>query len=562
MKNIGKITLGLALFIAACAIFGNTSAQAATFTVATGNDENTNNASCALSEAIENINDGATTNADCSPTGAYGTNDTINLPTGTITLTADLAEIEDDIVIAGQSKVGSIIDGGSNTYTAFLVGQTAGVANAEFRDFSITGAEEIGIAVCAADVVMDNISVGDSGAGATVFCNNGEETLDINVTNSEFNDNEGIGSGLYANGAGLTLSPAGTCSSTPEVSLSRVRANNNVSPFAGIAVIDVHVGGCTFTTSLEDTEANGNTGTQVSGLTIISSGDAVQDATLDRVTVSGNEIIGQTSSPGVAGIYFYASMLAATNVSVSSNIADPGSGSSGAMAGITALALGSSVNLEFSNLTITDNHLLNAGNLSDPSFSSSGLLVAESLDGSSLLPAVFTNLLAANNTMDGSPQTCMSEIDLGGGPLPVPMTSGGGNVIDDDTCAYALNDATDQNNVSGLFATLAAPAYNDGFVQTVALLEGSPAIDAGVDVPFSLDAQLLSRSQGTAVDAGAYESPFSRASSGGSDGESGGGSTLAESGAAVFGIAVLSLATLSGAVGVSRRSATRFRSHL
>jgi hypothetical protein len=48
---------------------------------------------------------------------------------------------------------------------------------------------------------------------------------------------------------------------------------------------------------------------------------------------------------------------------------------------------------------------------------------------------------------------------------------------------------------------------------------------------------------------------LARASSGGGDGESGGGSTLAESGAAVFGIAVLSLATLSGAIGVSRRSA-------
>jgi hypothetical protein len=562
MKNIGKITLGLALFIATCAIFGNASTQAATFTVATGNDENTNNASCALSEAIENINDGATTNADCSPTGAYGTNDTINLPTGTITLVADLAEIGNDIVIAGQSKAGSIIDGDSNTYTAFLIGQTAGVANAEFRDFSITGAEEIGIAVCATDLTIDNISVSDSGAGATTFCNNGEETLSITVTDSEFNDNEGIGSGLYATGAGLTLGPAGTCSSTPEVSLSRVRANNNTSPFAGIAVIEVHVGGCTFTTSLEDVEANSNTGTQVSGLTIISSGDAVQDATLDRVTASDNQTIGQTTSPGVAGIYFYASMLTATNLSVSGNIADPEAGSSAAMAGITALALGASANLELSNLTVTDNHLFNTGNLSAPDFSSSGLIVAESFDGSSLLPATFTNVLAANNTTDGSPQTCMNEINLGGGPSVVPMTSGGGNVIEDNTCAYALDNATDQNNVSGLFATLAAPAYNEGFVRTVALLEGSPAIDAGVDVPFSLDAQLLSRSQGTAVDAGAYESPFSAPSSEGGDGESGGGSTLAESGVTVFGIAILSLATLSGAIGISRHSATHFRSHL
>jgi hypothetical protein len=538
-------------------VFSGGSASAASFSVATGNDENTNNASCALSEAIENINDGATTNADCSPTGAYGTDDTINLPTGTITLTADLPEIENDIVIAGQSKAGSIVDGDSNAYTAFLVGQTAGVGNAEFRDFSITGAEEVGIAVCATDVTMDNISVSDSGAGAGVVCNNSEETLTIDITDSEFNENNGFGAGIYSNGAGLYLSPAGTCSSPPEINLSRVSANNNTSPISSVVVYAIVGGGCTLSTSLQDVEANGNTGNMVAGLMAISADSGAQQlVTLDRVTVSNNQTIGQTNSPGVAGIYFYANHLRASNTSVFGNTANPGPGSNGAMAGITAMAFGSAVSIDLTNITITDNHLLNSNNLPPSDFSTSGLLVALSETGESLLPAMFTNVLAANNTFDGVPRTCVSTLDLGAGPASVPMTSGGGNVIEDNTCAYALNHSTDQNNVSGLFSTLAAPAYNDGFVQTVALLEGSPAVDAGVAVPFSLDAQLLSRNKGTAVDAGAYESPFSRVGNGG-DNESGVTGVLAATGGNRAGAIFIAGGVFTVGVGLAARLRTR-----
>ena len=54
---------------------------------------------------------------------------------------------------------------------------------------------------------------------------------------------------------------------------------------------------------------------------------------------------------------------------------------------------------------------------------------------------------------------------------------------------------------------LAPLADNGGPTDTMALLVGSPAIDAGADCPAS-DQRGLSRVVGATCDAGAFESPF------------------------------------------------------
>ncbi|MCA9344179.1 hypothetical protein KC947_04535, partial [Candidatus Saccharibacteria bacterium] len=78
--------LGFALFLLATVlIFSPKSADAATFNVVTGSSSATADGNCQIDEAITNINNGTRTEADCVETGAYGTDDTINLPVGTIT---------------------------------------------------------------------------------------------------------------------------------------------------------------------------------------------------------------------------------------------------------------------------------------------------------------------------------------------------------------------------------------------------------------------------------------------------------------------------------------------
>ncbi len=88
LSNLSKMykELLFALFIMAVVlVFQPNKASAATINVDAGNAAiNSGDSVCNLEEAAENINNSANTFTDCTATGAYGTNDTINLPSGTI----------------------------------------------------------------------------------------------------------------------------------------------------------------------------------------------------------------------------------------------------------------------------------------------------------------------------------------------------------------------------------------------------------------------------------------------------------------------------------------------
>lgn len=85
------------------------------------------------------------------------------------------------------------------------------------------------------------------------------------------------------------------------------------------------------------------------------------------------------------------------------------------------------------------------------------------------------------------------------GSPDINISSSGGNLSDDNTCSSYFTQPTDQNNVTTLASYLAPLADNGGFVPTMALLQGSPAIDAGVAVEgLATDARQATRPQGTA----------------------------------------------------------------
>lgn len=85
------------------------------------------------------------------------------------------------------------------------------------------------------------------------------------------------------------------------------------------------------------------------------------------------------------------------------------------------------------------------------------------------------------------------------------IESHGNNVASDKSCNLTL--PSDKPNVPLKVGTL---ANNGGPTDTVALLANSPAIDAGADCP-PADQRGITRPQGTACDAGAFESSFSAA---------------------------------------------------
>lgn len=104
-----------------------------------------------------------------------------------------------------------------------------------------------------------------------------------------------------------------------------------------------------------------------------------------------------------------------------------------------------------------------------------------------------TNSLFAANTRDGAAENCF--VNASGGAI----VSGGGNLADDATCAFAGNQ--DQNDTeAGLDAEL---ADNGGPTPTHALLDGSAAIDAGVGTALTTDQRGVARDE--LPDIGAFE---------------------------------------------------------
>ena len=111
----------------------------------------------------------------------------------------------------------------------------------------------------------------------------------------------------------------------------------------------------------------------------------------------------------------------------------------------------------------------------------------------------FQNILASNVSAIGGSFTFGA-----GGTESATITSLGGNIIDGPSTPE-LNHPTDQSGVANLASTLSPLQDNGGLTPTIALLSGSPAIDAGVTNSLSSDQRGIARPQGSAYDSGAFE---------------------------------------------------------
>jgi hypothetical protein len=201
--------------------------------------------------------------------------------------------------------------------------------------------------------------------------------------------------------------------------------------------------------------------------------------------VSGNatisdSLIARNTGEGAGGMIASAGGTTITNSTIADNTAVPGSGSP--LTGPLVFGGGvvnGGVLLEVDHSTI-------AGNRIAPG--------AELLTG--------TNLGSIGQL---DPSTVVRSSVIGGAAGPTcggPIDSNGHNVVADASCHFA--GAGDRTGVDPLLAPL---ADNGGPTDTVALLPGSPAIDAGDNCP-AADQRGQSRAQGAVCDAGAFESPF------------------------------------------------------
>lgn len=231
------------------------------------------------------------------------------------------------------------------------------------------------------------------------------------------------------------------------------------------------------TASLANCTVTGNTAIFGGGVYSRLSGGGTRTLSLTNCTVSGN-----TATSVGGGVYNSATggtaVATLTNCTVSGNAANFGGGVSNNAAGGTAT-------LFLVNCTISENTAPNGGG------------VYSVVSGSGTAEVTLTNTIVAQNTSDGDTP---SDIGSFGGTVV-----GSNNLIGDAATAGGLVNGVNRNLVGVANPGLSALGNYGGPTQTIALLLGSPAIDAGTPIVApATDARGIGRVGG--VDIGAFES--------------------------------------------------------
>ncbi len=367
-------------------------------------------------------------------------------------------------------------------------------------------------------LATDDLSIVGAGAGTTIvdgddsysglICqHSGGGLLDFSISNLTI-QNTGSGSGAYpiaAYNCNLDLENIEITDGEEAVgNIFFTTAEDGAT--ADLTVNDVYI---------HDTEGNGLT-IQLQGQGV----DDAVDAVIDGLTVASHGVSGLTTG----GIMLISgnSDTASTHTSDilvrnSTFIGDDTYDTFGVMAQTQSSVNGVTDNIDIAlqNVTIVDHDIAS-------DFPASGVLAAAyaGSGGNANIAYTLKNVLMANNTAASSPATCLGMPFGGGGTEVATITSLGNNIVDDASCSFAQSG--DQQSVAGLIDTLDDPAANGGFGRTLALLDGSPAIDGGgVVAGISTDQRGVSRPQGSAFDVGSYE--LEQESSGGDSEEPSGG---------------------------------------
>jgi hypothetical protein len=417
LTKTNKLILAAFAFLAALTLGGGR-AHAATLNVTGG---------CTLPIAIDSVNAGAN-QSDCTASGSYGTNDTITLPAGTITLSADLPEITKSVSISGAGMDQTTISGDNGSYTTIwaVVPYDDPIVNVSVQDLKITAFNSKALRMKNVNATLRNIEVDgqDSNALDGIVADPSTQ-----VATSVLMEN------IYVH----NMTAAGfvrVIAVNAEGGDIAVEANLN-----NITIADIH-----------------NTGAQnfTYGVQILAIGDSEVTATISNVTV--DDITGEDF------------------------VAPFGSFSVGVDGAST------SVNTSVNNITVTGMRgVTGTGFAAD--IRSAAFYAAAAVDqpsGHADVNVSVSNSLMADNLNNGVSSNCTA-VDLtnavGGSGTDVSfgITSNGFNMSDDDTCDMFIEEG-DQQNISNIIPTLGPLQNNSGSVPTRALLPGSPAIAAGASV--------------------------------------------------------------------------------
>lgn len=393
---------------------------------------------------------------------------------GTITLTSTLT-IDKDLTLDGTGH--SVTLDGNHKVQILLVSGTATVTLKWLTFSNGNGGSFAGGVENANQLTVDHCTfTGNTGENGGGFVN--DEAATATITNSTFSGNTAtFGGGAYNAQAGTLTLAQDTFSGNSAVytgggyendgttTVSGTLFTGNTSgtsaPAVGVGAGMQNVGTATITDStfLDNSAENG-------GL-----GGGLENETNSTVTITGSTFSGNSASVG--GAFYDFGAVSFLNSTITGNTAV----SNGGGIARTNLATAGTI----TNTTIAGNTLTT----SYPFFIQAANLLSES-------PVTVANSIIANPS-GGS--------DCAGSG---PFTDAGHNLDSDRSCGFA----TANHDLPGTDPKLGTLADNGGATKTLALLTGSPAIDAGGaaanDCP-ATDQRGVSRPQGTACDMGAYE---------------------------------------------------------
>lgn len=462
MNNIVRKSLGVsfALLVLGFGLLAfSAKATAATISVVSGDDGIEQNGSCQLSEAVQNINDQAATNADC-PRGD-GSTDTVRLPAGSIKLTGKSLLVSNssgqkavplnrNVKIIGQSQSRSIVDGDGLYSIA-----SSGTKELTFQGFTLKRPGRVGLDVAnASKLLVDNVAVNANGLcierGINVIDTvPGDNT--VNLANILISDSSCTEAGISTAGIVVDNSNGGTTTLTVKVvTIARLAGTERTY-------------GVVYGSNVYNAANN-------------RSGHGTINAVIDNVTI--DEISANNLAVGLtANIH---------NGSVNDAIAN------GVYRNITVRNVSSSGDGLSTNTP--------AGRLKTRAIGSE----VGSVSGKTEVNATFQNTLLLATKQGSESQVCADGVY---GPNSfVRNVTRGGNITDDDTCTPFLNDVNDKNKQSGLAGSLGKLSANGGTIPTILPNQDSVAIDAGncSDAP-AIDARNIARPQGRTCDSGAVE---------------------------------------------------------
>jgi CSLREA domain-containing protein len=409
---------------------------------------------CTLREAIGALNNTTASgmaSGECA--AGDGSNDTITLPSGTILLTGNLPQINKPVNLTGQGMGKTVINGNNGSFTGFSFIGTAS-ENVNISKLTVNETRDSGIFTVNVNFFANQIEVygGADKPGSTtdmaggIAINNtlGAE-LDVEITDTYIHDVQTFSGAISA----LLISGTGASSGVTNTTLANVTVSNIRSSTAQI----------------------------VNGIVFSMFEGVEHTMTADVSNITINNLEGAGTTYGMAAVAVSEAGDASANITARNMTVSHIRGSDGVYGGVSGVAAG--------GIAMTS------------SFSSSvSITLQNALLSDVLLSGNGTNCAVAD----------LSSIASGTGAPILGISSSGGNLSSDNSCTPYFTQPTDRNNVGNLTSTLGNLSDNGGYVPTIPLLAGSPAIDAGVDVSgLAADARLVSRPQGAAFDSGSYE---------------------------------------------------------